>query len=162
MKLRNSSSWPRGDEVNSFLSYQVLLGVRPGMRISLINAPPSFLNALGELPQSVSVLDSCPTGLDVIFFFSNKKHELVERLPKLAQTMALTGCIWVLFPPSPGAPSGPNDGLVEDFIRFAALEMGLVDNKRILLDTHWTALRLVWQKKSPKPEKPSHFPTFQA
>lgn len=127
-----------------------MLGIRPGMRVSLLNAPESFLKKLEPLPQGVELLDSARTGLDVTVYFAQKKVELVERLPKLAQGMAVTGCIWVCFPHASELPTAPS----EDFIRLAALEIGLHDNKRLLLDPEWTGLRLVWKPRSPRVEKP--------
>lgn len=145
--------------VNSLISHQLLLGIRPGMRIAFVNPPAEFIQLIGELPPSVSVLDSCPTGLDLILLFSSRKMDLVERLPKVARSMALTGCIWVVHPSQSAPHEVHTDRVGEEFVRFAALEMGLVDNKRLILDAQWKALRLVWPKKPPRPEKPSHFPT---
>ena len=127
-----------------------MLGIRPGMCVSLINAPDSFLKKLQPLPDGVSLLDSARTGIDVTVYFAQKKIELVEKLPKLAQGMAVTGGIWVCFPHASENPLVPS----EDFIRLAALEIGLHDNKKLLLDAEWTALRIVWKPRSPRPEKP--------
>jgi hypothetical protein len=127
-----------------------MLGIRPGMRVSLTNAPDSFRKKLEPLPDGVALMDTAKTGLDVTIYFATKKVELVEKLPKLAQGMAVTGGIWVCFPHASESAVAPN----EDFIRLAALEIGLHDNKKMLLDPEWTGLRLVWKPRSPRPEKP--------
>lgn len=126
-----------------------LLGIRPGMRVSVINAPDGFLPVFKPLPDGVELIDQSRTGLDVTVFFTTKKTELVEKLPGLARGMAVTGTIWVCYPnvETPGAPS-------EDFVRLAALEIGLSDNKLLLLDPAWSGLRLVWKPRSARPEKP--------
>jgi len=43
--------------------------------------------------------------------------------------------------------------LDEDFVRQAALDIGMVDNKRLVLTERFRALRLVWRDRS-RPEKP--------
>jgi hypothetical protein len=63
----------------------------------------------------------------------------VQRLPALARAMALTGGIWVCWP----AGEGVRTSLSEDFVRHAALDIGLVDNKICAIDATWTGLRLV-------------------
>lgn len=125
-----------------------MLGIRPGMKVCVLNAPEGFLEKLSPLPDGAELIPSAKTGLDVTVFFTKKKVELVEKLPALARGMSVMGGIWVCFPPGEVA-AAPN----EDFVRLAALECGLVDNKKLPLDPNWTALRLVWRPR-PRVEKP--------
>lgn len=129
-----------------------LLGVRPGMQVSVINPPDGFLDVLHPLPDGVELLDSSRTGLDVTVFFTSKKVELVEKLSALARGMAVTGTVWVCYPHALEGPTIPT----EDFVRLAALEIGLNDNKLLLLDPGWSGLRLVWRPRAARPEKPTH------
>jgi hypothetical protein len=128
-----------------------LLGIRPGMRVSVLNPPDGFLQKLAPLPEGVSLLDQARTGLDVTIFFTTRKVELVEKLSGLARGMAVTGTIWVCFPHALEGPQVPT----EDFVRLAALEIGLTDNKLLLLDPAWSGLRLIWKPRSARPEKPT-------
>ena len=127
-----------------------MLGIRPGMHVSVINPPDGFLDALAPLPAGAELLDTARTGLDVTVFFTSKKVELVEKLPALARGMAVTGTIWVCFPHAGDGPTIPT----EEFVRLAALEIGLNDNKVALLDPAWSGLRLVWRPRAARPEKP--------
>ena len=127
-----------------------LLGIRPGMHLSVLNASDGFLDALQPLPDGAELLDSARTGLDVTVFFTSKKVELVEKLPGLARGMAVTGTIWVCYPNALEGPAIPT----EEFVRLAALEIGLNDNKLLLLDPAWSGLRLVWRPRAARPEKP--------
>jgi hypothetical protein len=127
-----------------------LLGIRPGMHVSVLNPPEGFLDVLHPLPEGAELLDSARTGLDVTIFFTSKKVELVEKLPALARGMSVTGSIWVCFPHALEGPTIPS----EDFVRLAALEIGLNDNKLLLLDPAWSGLRLVWRPRAARPEKP--------
>lgn len=127
-----------------------LLGIRPGMRVSVLNAPDGFIDLLRPMPDGAELLDSARTGLDVTIFFTTKKVELVEKLPALARGMAVTGTIWVCFPHALEGPAIPT----EEFVRLAALEIGLNDNKLLLLDPAWSGLRLIWRPRAARPEKP--------
>jgi hypothetical protein len=127
-----------------------MLGIRPGMRLSILNPPAGFAQQLEPLPEGVALMDKSTTGLDLILFFTQKKLELIEKLPALARGMAVTGHIWVCFPAKSDNAMVPS----EDFVRLAALEMGLHDDKRLVLDPEWTALRLAWKPRTPRLEKP--------
>jgi hypothetical protein len=127
-----------------------MLGIRSGMRISILNPPPGFAEKLEPLPDGVALMDKSTTGLDLTLFFTQKKLELLEKLPALARGMAVTGHIWVCFPATATNGNVPS----EDFVRMAGLEMGLHDDKRLVLDAEWTALRLAWKPRAPRLEKP--------
>jgi hypothetical protein len=124
-----------------------LLGIKRGSKVSIINPPSGFVSKLNPLPDGVEFLITAQSGLDVILFFTLDTHELVARLPALSRAMAVTGGIWVCW------PRAVETGLSEEFIRHAALDIGLVDNKIVPLDEGWTGLRLVWRPKG-RLEKP--------
>src|SRR5262249_44316596 len=128
-----------GDAMST-LSLPELLGIRPGMRVSVLNAPEGFRQKLEPLPEGVALIDTSKTGLELTLYFSTKKTDLVERLPALARGMAVTGAIWVCFPSATESSLVPT----EEFVRVAALEIGLSDDKKLVVDVGWTALRLVW------------------
>ncbi|MHB8877522.1 MAG: DUF3052 family protein [Myxococcaceae bacterium] len=134
----------------SLASLPAMLGIRAGSKISVINPPSGFAQKLNPLPDGVEFLITARTGLDVILFFTEDKLELVERLPALSRAMALTGGIWICWPKREGKAA-----LTEDFVRLAALDIGLVDNKRCNIDETWSGLRLVWRPRGPRPEKPA-------
>jgi hypothetical protein len=120
-------------------SLPAMLGIKAGSKVSVINPPRGFVQKLNPLPDGVEFLITAQTGLDVILFFTHDAQELVQRLPALARAMALTGGIWVCWPSGEGIKTS----LSEDFVRHAALDIGLVDNKIATIDATWTGLRLV-------------------
>lgn len=127
-----------------------MLGIRAGMNVGLHNPPAGFLEALLPLPEGATIIESAKTGLDVQVLFTGKKTELVEKLASLTRGMAVTGAIWVCFP-TVELPHSPS----EDFVRLAALEMGLTDTKKLMLDPAWTALKLQRKGRNPRVELPS-------
>lgn len=132
-------------------SLSSMLGIRAGMNVSIHNAPSGFMEALLPLPEGTVLIDSAKTGLDVQVHFTGKKTELVEKLAALTRGMAVTGAIWVCFPTSIELSAAPN----EDFVRLAALEMGLTDTKLVMLDPAWKALKLQRKGRPPRVELPS-------
>ncbi|WP_257460718.1 DUF3052 family protein [Archangium lipolyticum] len=141
-------------------SLPAMLGIKAGSKVSVINPPRGFVQRLNPLPDGVEFLITAQTGLDVILFFTQDAHELVQRLPALSRAMALTGGIWVCWPSGEGIKTS----LSEDFIRQAALDIGMVDNKLCLIDSTWTGLRLVRRPRGrlDKPENRKRLPTAQA
>ncbi len=125
-----------------------LLGIRPGMNVSVLNPPAGFLEALLPLPEGACLLDDSRLGLDVVIFFTQKKTELVEKLPQLARKLSVTGALWVAYPETGDTVHHPT----EEFVRLAALEMGLTDTKKLVLDPAWSALRLQTRARPPRPE----------
>lgn len=141
-------------------SLPAMLGIKAGHKVSVINPPRGFVQRLNPLPDGVEFLITAQSGLDVILFFTSEAQELVQRLPALSRAMALTGGIWVCWPSGEGVKSS----LSEDFVRQAALDIGMVDNKICLIDETWTGLRLVRRPRGrlDKPEPRKQAPTAQA
>ncbi len=131
-------------------SLSSMLGVRAGMNVSVLHAPDGFMEKLLPLPEGAALVDSSKLGLDLTIFFTQRKTEVVEQLAKLSRGMAVLGAIWVVFPSETPDILAPN----EDFVRLAALEMGLTDTKKVLLDPAWVGLRLQWRAKPPRAELP--------
>lgn len=127
-----------------------LLGIRAGMRVSVLHPPEGFMQAFAPLPDGVELINESRTGLDVTIFFTAKKTELIEKLPAMLRGMAVTGRLWVCYPAVSDDVLAPT----EDFVRLAGLELGLVDDKKVLLDPRWSALRLAWKSRVPRLEKP--------
>ena len=135
------------------------LGIKAGSKVAVINPPSGFVQCLNPLPEGVEFLVTAQTGLDVILFFTEDPRELVERLPALCRAMSLQGGIWICWP-----EGELKARLSEDFIRQAALSLGLTDDKRCTFDEKWSALRLVRKHRGrlDKPESKSRVPTAQA
>jgi hypothetical protein len=128
-----------------------MLGIRAGMNVAIHHAPDGFLEALLPLPEGAALVADAKTGLDVQVLFSTRKLELIEKLTGLTRGMAVMGSIWVCFPTNSDSPHAPS----EDFVRLAALEMGLTDTKKLMLDPAWTSLKLQWKPRGPRLEKPT-------
>jgi Protein of unknown function (DUF3052) len=132
-------------------SLSSLLGVRAGMNVSIINAPPGFIEALLPLPEGAALVDTSKLGLDMQVVFSTRKLELVDKLSSSIRGMAVLGSIWACFPTVAEGAQVPT----EDFVRLAALEVGLTDVKKVMLGPDWTALRLQRKPRGPRLDLPA-------
>lgn len=109
------------------------LGVRPGCRVSVLDAPPGFaLDLAGALP-------AVRGEADVILLFCPQSAAL-HRLPALVRRLSTAGGLWVAYPKK-------SSGVVTDIdfgaVQRAGLATGLVDNKICAIDETWTAMRFV-------------------
>ena len=116
------------------------LGIRPGARIAIINAPRGYRITLGKLPRGVIVAPAPRGVLEFIQFFTVDRAMLERRLPALLRVLAPAGALWVSWPKK---ASGVPTDITEDVVRAVALPTGLVDVKVAAIDDVWSGLKLV-------------------
>jgi hypothetical protein len=116
------------------------LGIKAGMRVAFIGAPPAFRNLLGKLPDGVSVVRATGSSLPYVHFFTKKRSALAARLPALLRALAPDGMLWISWPKK---ASGVVTDITEDVVRAVALPIGLVDVKVAAIDEVWSGLKLV-------------------
>lgn len=123
------------------------LGIRPGMKASIINAPNHYHQLLGELPANVSVFSDLLAGVDIIHFFTQSQGELVQVFPSLKKALEIKGMLWISWPK--GASKMPTD-LKENAVREIGLANGLVDVKVCAIDENWSGLKFIYRIKDRK------------
>lgn len=118
------------------------LGIKPGARIAVIDAPRSAMSALAQL-AATGPIDLKLTGrdpYDIILLFCENLWSLNGRFTQAKGRMAQTGGLWIAWPKK---SSGVETDLNENIIRDLALASGLVDNKGCAINETWSGLRLV-------------------
>jgi hypothetical protein len=122
------------------------LGIKPGSRLSVADAPDDFEATLGELPDGVEVARGLRSRgpFDVIVAFCRSSAQLDRTLAAARPRMAPACGLWIAWPKK---ASGVATDLTENVVRTAALEAGLVDNKVCAIDETWSGLRLVIRVK---------------
>ncbi|MBI1851619.1 MAG: DUF3052 domain-containing protein [Planctomycetes bacterium] len=129
------------------------LGIKPGHRVLLVNAPAEFRTTLGELPQDVALVDSgtAKAPFDVIIFFTKSAANLEKRFAALAAKLTPAGGLWISWPKK---ASGVATDLTDNVVREMGLAGGLVDVKVCAVDDTWSGLRFVIRVKDrPKPAR---------
>src|SRR5581483_1430520 len=110
------------------------LGIKPAIRILLVNAPPNFAVTLGPLPHAVevrNVIEPDAADFDLIVFFARHLADLEPTFAELVERLAPTGGLWVAWPKK---ASGVVTDLSDDIVRRFGLKHGLVDNKVCSID----------------------------
>lgn len=115
------------------------LGIKPGARVALVDAPRSF--GL-DLPHDVALVDLRDGDLDVVLWFIRERAALEEGLAATSGRIKPAGGLWIAWPKR---ASGVATDVTEDVVREVALPTGLVDNKVCAIDATWSGLRLVWR-----------------
>ena len=112
------------------------LGIRPGMRVALVNLEDAPLAAeVRERTHDITVGE--PLGdTDVVIYAADSPEEL-ERLPALREHIVPNGAIWVV------SRKGRSATIRDVDVIAAARAAGLVDNKVASFDDTRTSLRLV-------------------
>jgi hypothetical protein len=120
------------------------LGIKPGMSIALLNAPPDIDTVLGELPDGVTISRRLIGHRDLVLIFITRQVDLASRLASLTAAIAPNGMIWVAWPKR---ASKIDTDMTEDVIRDIVLpSSGLVDVKVCAIDQVWSGLKLVIRK----------------
>jgi hypothetical protein len=120
------------------------LGIKPGMAMAVLNAPPNVDTILGELPEGVTTSRRLTGHRDLVLIFITRQVDLASRLPTLTSAIAPNGMIWVAWPKR---ASKIETDMTEDVIRDIVLpSSGLVDVKVCAIDHIWSGLKLVIRK----------------
>ncbi|QDU69831.1 DUF3052 domain-containing protein [Engelhardtia mirabilis] len=116
------------------------LGIKPGHRVALIDAPEGFGGELEPLPEGVVLRRDLRGARDVLVSFAPDRRRLERRLPALRRALDEAGGLWVAWPKK---SSGVVTDLDFDAVQSRGLALGLVDNKVCAIDETWSALRFV-------------------
>lgn len=117
------------------------LGIKPGIRLRIVQAPGNYLELLG-MDISTQVVKS--GGADWIHLFAKNRKELEHQLPALIEASLPGGCIWISWYKQ--SAKIPTD-LTENVIREIVLPLGWVDIKVCAVSEIWSGLKIVKRKK---------------
>ena len=121
------------------------LGIKPGTRIAILNAPRSYRATLGSLPPGVVVASAARGTFPLIQFFTRSRSLLQAKLAMLLHALELDGALWISWPKK---ASGVATDMTEDAVREIALPVGLVDVKVAAVDDVWSGLKVVRRLKT--------------
>lgn len=119
------------------------LGIKPGYRIALLQAPAHYLELLGDLPDDVAIDHGIDEGdYDIVHAFYQWRAEYQAEFAALKAAIHSAGMIWISWYKK--AAKMPTD-ITEDVVREVALAGGLVDVKVAAIDAQWSGLKLVYR-----------------
>lgn len=119
------------------------LGVDPGMRIRLIDAPEDYYGLLGATPAALGAEELPSAGrerADFTHLFATDWSSLEKAFIRARRGMEEDGMVWASWPKkSSGVPS--EIGRAE--VMAAGQKVGLVDVKVCAVDEIWSGLKFV-------------------
>lgn len=113
------------------------LGIRPGMRVDLVNAAPTW-----QLTDPPDVTRAGDGPADVVIWFVRATAELAGAVEQ-GQRVFPGGALWIAWPRK---AAGHQSDVTEHAVRAAVLPLGLVDVKVAAIDDDWSGLKIVWRK----------------
>src|SRR5438093_1024805 len=111
------------------------LGIKPEMKVKLINAPEEYFYWLEmDIRDQLCKKNELP---DFVHLFAKTSSSFEAAIKKVQQKMKPVTVIWVSWYKK---SSGVNTDLTEDFIRNYALQHNLVDIKVCAVNEKWSGL----------------------
>ena len=110
------------------------LGIKPGMIVSLVNAPDDFERLL-DIEANFNHKPAKGSG--IVLLFAESQLELERRFASTAAALAEKGSIWIVWPKQ---SSGVRTDLDQPAVRSFGLERGFVDYKICAVDETWSGL----------------------
>jgi len=122
------------------------LGIKPGQRICILNAPQGYDKTLGALPAGIKPASRLgnPHALDFIHLFTKELAQLASSFPKLKAALSFDGTLWISWPKKSAKVASDLD---ENMVREFGLGIGLVDVKVAAIDETWSGLKFVYRVK---------------
>ena len=120
------------------------LGIKSGQRLAIINAPDGYGDTLGTLPDGLETVFPSEGPLDFIQLFTVSRARLEAEFPRLRDTLAQAGMLWVSWPKR---SSDVDTDLSDNVVREVGLGYGLVDVKVCAVDQTWSGLKFVRRLK---------------
>jgi len=121
------------------------LGIKPGSRVCLIDAPAGYKRLLAPIPERVRFLERLDQATDVIHAFTTSRSALSKTLSACSGKMRSDAVFWISWPKKTSKQARTD--MSEDAIRELALPIGLVDVKVCAVDATWSGLKLVRRKE---------------
>jgi hypothetical protein len=120
------------------------LGIKPGFRARLANAPAEVRAVLREALAECEMKTKPGDALDFAMMFTKSRAELVKEFARMAKLLAPAGMLWVSWPKK---SSGVATEVDESVVRGIGLDAGLVDVKVCAVTEVWSGLKFVRRVK---------------
>lgn len=119
------------------------LGIKPGMRLYLHNAPHSVITDLGDLDDDTTVVND-PFLANFFHYFISTRTDLYTIAETLQHLHAPSQILWISWPKK---SSKMKSEISEQDLRDALLPIGLVDTKVCAINDTYSGLKFVWRQR---------------
>lgn len=114
------------------------LRLSAGQKALVLNAPPGYLQSLGELPAGVTLSSQAEGTFDFVQLFIKDRAELENFGQQAFQSVTYDGLLWVCYPKQTGKIKSD---LNRDSLWKLMEPTGLSPVMQIAIDETWSALR---------------------
>jgi predicted SnoaL-like aldol condensation-catalyzing enzyme len=113
------------------------LGLKPGMRALVIDAPSGYLKSLAPLPEDVVISEAAGGTQEFVQFFAKKRSDIEQSAKKLVKAAAPDALVWITYPKK---TSGIESDLSREVVWSAMEGTGWRPVSQIAIDDVWSAL----------------------
>lgn len=113
------------------------LGIKPGIVVTLTDAPDGFERMLDPLPDGVLIQEGVSGRADLAVLFASRMADLYEQFPRVERSLNAGGRLWVAWPKR---ASGVKTDITQSAVREFGLASGWVDFKICAIDSTWSGL----------------------
>lgn len=113
------------------------LGIKPGVAVSLIDAPDGFERMLDPLPDGVVIQDGVRGKSDLAILFVSRLGDLYDQFARVERSIRAGGRLWLAWPKQ---ASGVKTDITQSAVREFGLASGWVDFKICAIDGTWSGL----------------------
>jgi hypothetical protein len=115
------------------------LGLKPGLRLTAIAAPPHYGDLVSPLPAGVAMIAEVEEA-DIVHLFVADRADLTLRSAGLIAKLKLGAALWISWPKK-SSPLFAD--LTEGGVREGILPSGWVDVKVCAVDDDWSGLKFL-------------------
>jgi hypothetical protein len=116
------------------------LGIKDGMLVAPITAPPELASWLAPLPLGAMLVGARTSDVGCVLLFVKRRKELERRIPTALARLANGGMCWICWPKR---TSGVVTDVTEDLLRKVVLPTGWVDVKVCAVSETWSGLKFL-------------------
>jgi hypothetical protein len=114
------------------------LRLQPGQKAAIVNAPPDYVERLGDLPQGVEIATEPGARADFIHLFVANQADLERLGPAVLEAVEYDGLLWISYPKR---SSKVETDLTRDRGWELLTEAGMRPVTQVSIDDVWSALR---------------------
>lgn len=114
------------------------LRLLPGQRALILNAPETYRDLLGDLPEGVELVEQPEDEVDFVQVFVKNSEDLDALAPQAIEAVKYDGLLWVSYPKK---SSKVKTDLSRDILWELLKPTGLRPVTQVSIDEVWSALR---------------------
>jgi hypothetical protein len=120
------------------------LGIKKGISLAIMNPPYGFVQSLMEIRESLRAMNTDvknneAVDVDVLIYFSRGRKGLEENFPRLVESLAADGVLWIGYLTPKVIKADLNDKIVSEI----GQKNGLTVAGSMKLNDEWPMLKLV-------------------